>query len=180
MNSTGQTFSKTSIVNNLKNENRKTSRNTIANFTQYLQDALFCSKVRRQDILGKKLLKTEEKYYITDQAFHNVLVDNNSKWLPRILENIVYNELIRRNYNVKIGKIKKNEIDFICQRNDRKMYIQVSYLLSSPETIEREFNPLLEVPDKYEAYVLSMDEFDMSRNGIKHKNIIDFLLDEEI
>lgn len=91
----------------MKDENRKTSCNTISIYTGYLQDALFCSMVRRQDILGKKLLKTEEKYYITDHAFNHVLVDDNSKWISRILENIVYVELIRREYDVKIGKIKR-------------------------------------------------------------------------
>lgn len=180
MNSTGQTFSKTSITNYLKNENKRTTRNTISNFTNYLEEALFCKKVRRQDILGKKLLKTEEKYYLTDHGFHHVLVDNNNNWLSRILENVVYNELIRRGFNVKIGKIYKKEIDFICEKPNKKCYIQVAYLLSNSETTEREFSPLFLVPDKYDAYVLSMDEFDMSQDGIKHKNIIDFLLDEEI
>ena len=149
MNSTGQTFSKTSITNYLKSENKRTTRNTISNFTDYLKDSLFCKRVRRQDILGKKILKTEEKYYLADQGFHHALVDNNNNWLGRILENVVFNELVRRGYSVKIG-------------------------------IEREFSPLMDVPDKYDAYVLSMDEFDMSRDGIKHKNIIDFLLDDEI
>jgi len=180
MNSTGQTFSKTSITNYLKNENRKTTRNTISNFTIYLQESLFCKKVRRQDILGKKILKTEEKYYLADQGFHHALVDDNTKWIPRVLENIVYNELIRRGYSVKIGKIKNKEIDFICQKYDKKIYVQVSYYLSTEKTGEREFSPLLDVPDKYDAYVISMDEFDMSYNGIKHKNIIEFLLDDEI
>lgn len=180
MNSTGQTFSKTSITNYLKSENKRTTRNTISNFTSYLEDALFCRKVRRQDILGKKLLKTMEKYYLSDHGFHHVLVDNNNRWLGRILENIVYNELIRRGFDVKIGKISNREIDFVCEKHDKKFYIQVAYLLSSPETLEREFSPLLLVPDKYDAYVLSMDEFDMSRDGIKHRNIIDFLLDVEI
>lgn len=180
MNSTGQTFSKTSIANYLKNDNKKTNRNTITNYTNYLTEALFCKQVRREDIIGKKILKTEEKYYLTDHGFHNALVDNNNNWIPRILENIVFNELIRRNYSVKIGKIKKNEINFVCQKPDKKVYIQVSYLLSTPETVDREFSPLLEVPDKYDAYVLSMDEMNFSQNGIKHKNIIDFLLDDEI
>jgi len=180
MNSTGQTFSKTSITNYLKNENRKTTRNTISNFTIYLQESLFCKKVRRQDILGKKILKTEEKYYLADQGFHHALVDDNTKWIPRVLENIVYNELIRRGYSVKIGKIKNKEIDFVCQKYDKKIYVQVSYYLSTEKTGEREFSPLLDVPDKYDAYVISMDEFDMSYNGIKHKNIIEFLLDDEI
>lgn len=180
MNSTGQTFSKTSITNYLKNENRKTTRNTISNFTIYLQESLFCKKVRRQDILGKKILKTEEKYYLADQGFHHALVDDNTKWIPRVLENIVYNELIRRGYSVKIGKIKNKEIDFVCQKYDKKIYVQVSYYLSTEKTVEREFSPLLDVPDKYDAYVISMDEFDMSYKGIKHKNIIEFLLDDEI
>lgn len=180
MNSTGQTFSKTSITNYLKSENKRTTRNTISNFTEYLKDSLFCKRVRRQDILGKKILKTEEKYYLTDQGFHHALVDNNNNWLGRILENVVFNELVRRGYSVKIGKIRNKEIDFVCEKHDRKLYVQVAYLLLSPETIEREFSPLMDVPDKYDAYVLSMDEFDMSQNGIKHKNIIDFLLDDEI
>lgn len=180
MNSTGQTFSKTSITNYLKNENKKTSRNTISNFTKYLEDSLFCKKVMRQDILGKKLLKTEEKYYLADQGFHHALVDNNSDWLGRILENVVYNELIRRGYSVKIGKIKNKEIDFVCEKQDNKIYVQVAYLLSTPETIEREFSPLFDVPDKYRAYVLSMDEVNLSEGGIIHENIIDFLLDYEI
>lgn len=180
MNSTGQTFSKTSITNYLKSENKTTTRNTISNFTDYLKDSLFCKRVRRQDILGKKILKTEEKYYLTDQGFHHALVDNNNNWLGRILENVVFNELVRRGYSVKIGKIRNKEIDFVCEKHDNRIYVQVTYLLSSPETIEREFSPLMDVPDKYDAYVLSMDEFDMSQNGIKHKNIIDFLLDDEI
>jgi predicted AAA+ superfamily ATPase len=180
MNSTGQTFSKTSITNYLKSENKRTTRNTISNFTDYLKDSLFCKMVRRQDILGKKILKTEEKYYLTDQGFHHALVDNNNNWLGRILENVVFNELVRRGYSVKIGKIRNKEIDFVCEKHDNKIYVQVVYILSSSETIEREFSPLMDVPDKYDAYVLSMDEFDMSRDGIKHKNIIDFLLDDEI
>ena len=180
MNSTGQTFSKTSITNYLKSENKRTTRNTISNFTSYLEDSLFCKKVRRQDIIGKRILKTEEKYYLTDQGFHHALVDNNAHWLGRILENVVFNELIRRNYSVKIGKIHNREIDFVCERHGKRIYIQVAYLLSTQETIDREFTPLFLVPDKYDSYVLSMDEFDMSHDGIKHKNIIDFLLDDEI
>lgn len=180
MNSTGQTFSKTSITNYLKSENKRTTRNTISNFTNYLEDSLFCKKVRRQDIVGKRILKTEEKYYLADQGFHHALVDNNNNWLGRILENVVYNELIRRDYSVKIGKINDKEIDFVCEKQGKKVYVQVAYLLSDSETIEREFSPLLLVPDKYDAYVLSMDEFDMSQDGIKHKNIMDFLLDDEI
>ena len=88
--------------------------------------------------------------------------------------------MIRRGYSVKIGKLKNKEIDFVCEKQDNKIYVQVAYLLSTPETIEREFSPLFDVPDKYRAYVLSMDEVNLSEGGIIHENIIDFLLDYEI
>lgn len=180
MNSTGQTFSKTSITNYLKNENKKTTRNTISNYTDYLKDSLFCKRVRRQDILGKRILGTDEKYYLTDHGFHHALVDDNRRWLGRILENIVYIELLRRGYSVKVGKINKKEIDFVCKRDNNRIYVQVAYLLANDEVIEREFSPLLSVPDKFNAYVISFDEQDLSRDGIIHKNIVDFLLDDKI
>ena len=180
MNSIGQTFSKKSIANFLKSESKKTSRETINNYTNFIIESLFCHRVLREDVLGKKLLSTSEKYYLTDHGFHQALVDENNKWLPRIIENIVYIELLRRGYSVKVGWIKNNEVDFIAKNKNNKIYIQVAYLLASDETIEREFSPLLKIPDKYDAYVLSMDEFNMSRDGIKHMNIIDFLLGDEI
>ena len=180
MNSIGQTFSKKSIANYLKSESKKTSRETINNYTNFIVESLFCQRVLREDILGKRLLSTEEKYYLTDHGFHQALIDENDNWLPRILENIVYIELLRRGYSVKVGRIKNKEVDFIAKNKNNKIYIQVAYLLASDETIEREFSVLLDIPDKYDAYVLSMDEFNMSRYGIKHMNIIDFLLDDEI
>ena len=180
MNSIGQTFSKKSIANYLKSESKKTSRETINNYTNFIVESLFCQRVLREDILGKRLLSTEEKYYLTDHGFHQALIDENDNWLPRILENIVYIELLRRGYSVKVGRIKNKEVDFIAKNKNNKIYIQVAYLLASDETIEREFSVLLDIPDKYDAYVLSMDEFNMSRYGIKHMNIIDFLLNDEI
>ena len=180
MNSIGQTFSKKSIANYLKSESKKTSRETINNYTNFIVESLFCQRVLREDILRKRLLSTEEKYYLTDHGFHQALIDENNKWLPRIIENIVYIELLRRGYSVKVGRIKNKEVDFIAKNKNNKIYIQVAYLLASDETIEREFSVLLDIPDKYDAYVLSMDEFNMSRYGIKHMNIIDFLLTDEI
>ena len=180
MNSIGQTFSKKSIANYLKSESKKTSRETINNYTNFIVESLFCQRVLREDILGKRLLSTEEKYYLTDHGFHQALIDENDNWLPRIIENIVYIELLRRGYSVKVGRIKNKEVDFIAKNKNNKIYIQVAYLLASDETIEREFSVLLDIPDKYDAYVLSMDEFNMSRYGIKHMNIIDFLLNDEI
>lgn len=180
INSTSQTFSKKSITNYLKSENKETSRTTITNYTEYIQEALFSHKVRRNDLIGKKELKTEEKYYLTDHGFHHIIIDDNEKWIPRILENIIYIELLRRGYTVHIGKIKNKEVDFVCEKNKSKIYIQVSYILNTPETLQREFEPLEKIPDNYPKYVLTMDELDFSQNGIIHMNIIEFLKSDEL
>ena len=180
INSTGQTFSKKSIINYLKNENYKIDYETLNNYTGYLQEALFVSRVRREDLIGKKELKTEEKYYITDHGFHQALIDENSRWIPRILETIVYNELLRRDYNIRIGRVGKKEVDFVCTKSNKKLYIQVSYILADEKTLKREINPLLDIRDNYEKYILSMDEFDFSREGIKHMNFIQFLKEDTI
>ena len=96
-----------------------------------------------------------------------------------ILENIVYLELLRRGYEVTVGKIGGKEIDFVCDKRGEKLYVQVAYLLASEETIAREFGAYDPVRDNFPKYVVSLDEFDMSRNGIKHRNIRDFLLMDE-
>jgi len=103
-------------------------------------------------------------------------MENNQKNINQILENIVYFEMLRRGYNIKIGKADNLEVDFVCKKNDETIYIQVSYLLASEDTKEREFSVLENIKDNYPKYVLSMDEFDMSRNGIKHINLIEFLV----
>lgn len=114
INSTAQTFSKKSITNYLKNENVKLEPTTINNYTDYLQEALFINRLRRKDLIGKKEMSTKEKYYLTDQGFHQALIDENTNWIPRILENIVYVELLRRGYDIRVGKVYKKEIDFEC------------------------------------------------------------------
>ncbi|HIH35846.1 MAG TPA: ATP-binding protein [Methanosphaera sp.] len=179
MNTLGETFSSQSISNYLKNEVEETSRNTILNFTNYLENAFFISKIKREDLIGKKLLKTQQKYYLMDHGFHHALIESNWIKQTHVLENIVYIELLRRGYNVKIGKIYDKEIDFVCEKDGNKIYIQVSLLLSSPDTFEREFKPLFKVKDQYDKFVFSMDKNDYSYKGIKHRNIIDFLLNDE-
>ncbi|RAP50952.1 MAG: ATPase [Methanosphaera sp. rholeuAM74] len=180
INSTAQTFSKKSIKNYLKNENITMNPETINNYTEYLQEALFIMRLRRKDLIGKKEMSTKEKYYLTDQGFHHALIDDNTNWIPRILENIVYIELLRRGYDVHVGKVYDKEVDFECRKEDKKIYIQVTYLLASEQTIEREFGVLERIRDNYPKYVLSQDEFNFSRNGIIHMRIIDFLKDEDI
>lgn len=172
----GNTFSATSLSKYFKSENRKASPETILNYIKACEEAMLIYKVQRNDLIGKKILSVNEKYYIADHGIRQAIFENNERDINQIFENIVYLELLRRGYSVKIGKINDLEVDFVCTKNgDEKIYIQVAYLLASPETIEREFSVLEKIPDNYSKYVVSMDFFDMSRNGIKHLNIIDFL-----
>ena len=111
--------------------------------------------------------------------FENTLegiLESNQRDINQIFENIIYLEILRKGYSVRIGKINDLEVDFVCIKGKEKIYIQVAYLLASPETIEREFSLLEKINDNYPKYVISMDECDMSRNGIRHINIIDFLI----
>lgn len=176
----GNTFSATSIVKYLKSEGRKVSSETVLNYIRYCLDTCLFYKAKRFDIKGKQVLSSNEKYYICDHGIREAIFGNNIKDLQLILENIVFMELIRRNYKVYVGKDSEKEIDFICEKQGQKLYIQVSYLLASPETIHREFSPLLNIQDNYPKLVISMDDLDFSRNGIKHLNIISFLMNEHL
>lgn len=172
----GNTFSATSISKFFKSENRKVAIETILNYIKACEEAFLIYRVARNDLLGKKILNVNEKYYIADHGIREAIMENNQKNINQVLENIVYFEMLRRGYNVKIGKVDNLEVDFVCKKNDETMYIQVSYLLASEDTKEREFSVLENIKDNYPKYVLSMDEFDMSRNGIKHINLIEFLV----
>ena len=172
----GNTFSATSISKFFKSENRKVATETILNYIKACEEAFLVYRVARNDLLGKKILNVNEKYYIADHGIREAIMENNQKNINQVLENIVYFEILRRGYNVKIGKVDNLEVDFVCKKNDETIYIQVSYLLASEDTKEREFSVLENIKDNYPKYVLSMDEFDMSRNGIKHVNLIEFLI----
>ena len=172
----GNTFSATSISKFFKSENRKVATETILNYIKACEEAFLIYRVARNDLLGKKILNVNEKYYIADHGIREAMMENNQKNINQILENIVYFEMLRRGYNVKIGKVDNLEVDFVCKKNDETIYIQVIYLLASEDTKEREFSVLENIKDNYPKYVLSMDEFDMSRNGIKHVNLIEFLV----
>ena len=172
----GNTFSATSISKFFKSENRKVATETILNYIKACEEAFLVYRVARNDLLGKKILNVNEKYYIADHGIREAIMENNQKNINQVLENIVYFEMLRRGYNIKIGKVDNLEVDFVCKKNDETIYIQVSYLLASEDTKEREFSVLENIKDNYPKYVLSMDEFDMSRNGIKHINLIEFLV----
>jgi predicted AAA+ superfamily ATPase len=171
----GHTFSANSISKYFKNEGRKVLPKTIYNYLIYCENACLIHRVYREDLIGKKILRFNEKFFITDQGFRQSLNMNNTKDISQILENIVYMEMLRRGYKITIGKIHDKEIDFICRKNDEKIYIQVSYLLTTKQIRNREFGELLKINDNYPKIVISMDEFDFSQEGIKHYNIINFL-----
>ena len=173
----GHTFSANSIKNYFKNEKRAVSIDTVLNYLEYCKNAFIIKKVSRYDMAGKKLFKVDEKYYVTDHGFRQAQGFSNTKDIERTLENIVFIELASRGYEVKIGKLKDREIDFIAQKNDRIFYYQVAYMLTDEKTREREFGVYKSIEDNFPKYVLSMDHFDFGRDGVIHKNIIDFLLE---
>ncbi|WP_338984817.1 ATP-binding protein [Fusobacterium nucleatum] len=172
----GNNFSATSISKFFKSENRKVSIETILNYIKATEEAFLIYKVSRDDLIGKKILNINEKYYIADHGIREAILESNQRDINQIFENIIYLELLRKGYNIRVGKVDNLEVDFVCTKRNEKIYIQVAYLLASPETIEREFSSLEKINDNYPKYVISMDEFDMSRNGIRHINIIAFLL----
>lgn len=175
----GTTFSSTAISKYLKSEGRSVSPETVLGYLKACTDAFLFYQVKRQDLRGKKILTVNEKYYMADHGVREAVFGGNQRDINLVLENIVYLELRRRGYDVTVGKMGDKEIDFICELQGNRLYIQVAYLLASEDTIRREFGVYERVRDNYPKYVLTLDEFDMSRNGIKHQNIRDFLLEKE-
>ncbi|MBO5152536.1 MAG: ATP-binding protein [Methanobrevibacter sp.] len=175
----GKNFSAGNIAKYMKHERRNISKDTILDYLLYSKNACFILPARREDIKGKKVLQHNEKYFLVDHGFYQAKyreIENNES----VLENIVYIELLRRGYDVKIGIINEKEIDFVCHKDKEKIYIQVTYQLENDETIEREFSGLAKINDNFDKYVLSMDKLDFSGNGLKHRNIIDFLISDYI
>lgn len=179
MQNIGANFSASAIRNYLKNENRNISVDTVLNYLEYCNKAFVLKKVPRYDLGGKKLLKVDEKYYLTDHGFRQSMGFSNVKDIEKTLENIVYIELLSRGYHVKIGKVKDREIDFVAKKGEEISYFQIAYLMENEKTRKREFGVYDLVADNYPKYVLSMDKLDFSQRGIVHKNIIDFLLESE-
>lgn len=175
----GNTFSASSLAKFFKSERRTVAPETIMNYIKYCCEAYLFYQVKREDLQGKQVLASNEKYYIADHGIREAVFGSNTRDINLILENIVYLELLRRGYMVTVGRIGDKEIDFVCDKQGEKLYVQIAYLLASEETIAREFGAYENVRDNFPKYVVSMDEIDMSRNGIKHRNIRDFLLLEE-
>ena len=175
----GQSFSASSIKTYLKNKNKNISVDTILNYLEYCNIAFLIKKVPRHDILSKKTLKVDEKYYLTDHGFRQATGFPITQDIERILENIVYIELLSRGYEVKVGKVKDKEINFIAKKEKSLSYYQISYKIRDEKTRERIFETYNSITDNFPKYVLSMDHSNFSQDGVIHKNIIDFLLEDE-
>ena len=171
-------FSARSIVAALKQEGINTTVETVIAYIDYIKKAMVVYSAQRYDIKGKKLLTTNEKYYTVDLGLRNCVKASGEIDYNKLYENIVYLELLYRGYDVKVGKTDDYEIDFVAYKGSDTLYVQVCYLLASTETVEREFGNLERIKDNYPKYVISGDLPDFSRNGIRHYNIIKFLLNE--
>ena len=176
---TGRQFSAENVINFLKREGKSISTETLYTYLDALCKALMIKKIYRYDIHGKAILKTLNKYYMTDLGIAQIKNNNFEINKSFAIENVVYNELLERGYDVYIGKTKDGEIDFIATKTEEKIYIQVTYLLESEKVINREFGAFEEIKDNYPKYVLSLDNTDFSREGIIHKNIIEWLLENK-
>ena len=173
-----QTFSADSLSNYLLKDNIEVSKITLYNYLEYMCKALLINKAERYDVRGKRILNGKYKYYLTDLGLGQIVNKERKKQLGAYLENIVYNELISRGYDVKVGTLENGEIDFIATRFEEKIYFQVTYILADDNVIEREFSVYKNIQDNYPKYVISTDTINMSQDGIIHKNIIDWLLNQ--
>ena len=171
----GSSFSGINLMKYLKNENRTLSQETLYNYIAFAQDACLLHLSSRVDIQGKRMLKFQEKISLADQGIREAIYGNNDRDINQILENIVFLELMRRGFNVHIGKMDNQEVDLVAEKAAQRLYIQVAYVLADDSVIQREFSALAGIRDNYPKMVLSLDKFDFSREGIVHKNLIDFL-----
>lgn len=173
---TGNIISAKKISDYLKNQKINIPPNTIINYINALTSTFLVNKVSRQNIDGKKVFEVNEKYYYEDVGLRNTLIGFRPHDISKILENVVYNHLKSSNYDVKIGIISGKEIDFIANKQEETVYIQVAYLLPDEKVIEREFNNLLSIKDNYRKFVVSLDEFPVGNyKGIEHLHLREFL-----
>ena len=174
----GRTFSAQSLVRYLKGEGRSVSVDTVLAYLQHCAEAYLIDKVPRLDVVGKQLLRADEKYYVVDHGLRTALGFDNRADIELVLENIVYGELRSRGYTVHVGWRGAREVDFVAQRGEETRYVQVCYLLAGEEVAQREFGVLESLPDNYPKLVVSMDPVARPRNGIGHQHIVDFLMEE--
>jgi len=176
----GNKFSAGNIADYFKSQQRKIDLNTVYNYLNALEGAYIIYRVPRYDIKGKEILKTLEKYFVGDPALIHAVMGYRDRIISGLLENVVLLELMRRGYRVFTGSSDEKEIDFIAEKGDKKIYVQVSFRMDSRSTIDREFSPLLEIRDHHQKYVVTLDEiWHDNIEGIQHMHIADFLLIKE-
>lgn len=176
----GSVFSAKSIADYLKSQRINIGVNSVQNYVEFLCETFMVNKVKRFDLRGKRVLELFEKYFLGDIGFRHAIRGFREADISGILENIVYLELLRRGYKLNIGKLNGNEVDFIAEKENDKIYVQVAYLLTSQKTIEREFSALQGINDNYPKFVISMDEnFGGDFEGIKRLNIVDWLINDD-
>lgn len=179
-NNVGNTFSAKSISDYLKAEHRALDNETVYSYLEKLEKAYLLHRCSRYDLQGKKILKTQEKFYLADTSLRYSVLGYNADSVATSLENVVYLELCRRGYAVNIGKTSDGEIDFVATRQNEKVYVQVTQQIASEKTERREYERLLEIRDNYPKYVLRTDEFAGGNyEGIKTMHVADFLLSDE-
>ena len=173
----GKEFSADNIMEYYEKKNhRSVSQRTVYNYIEKMQKAFLIHPAQKYDIAGKIALQSKQKYYAVDTGFRTIHTNTINYEDTFFLENLIYNELLFQGFTVFTGKTHKGEVDFVAIRNGKKCFIQVSYLMSSQSTIDREFGAFSPITDASPKYVLSLDKVDLSRNGIAHINIVDFLL----
>ena len=176
----GNTFSAKSISDYLKSEHRTLDNETVYSYLEKLEKAYLLHRCSRYDLQGKEILKTQEKFYLADNALRYSVLGYNADSVAASLENVVYLELCRRGYTINIGKTNDGEIDFVAARQNEKLYVQITQEIHSQKTEKREYSRLLEIHDNYPKYVLRADEFAGGNyEGIKTMHIADFLLSSE-
>jgi predicted AAA+ superfamily ATPase len=175
----GNSFSAKNVADYFKSQQRKIDLNTVYNYLNALESAFIIHRIQRYDVKGKEILKTQEKYFVSDPALIYAVMGYKDRMISGILENIVLLELLSRDYDVAVGKVGTKEIDFIASKGNAKFYIQVAYMLPDKNTVDREFGTLIELKDHYPKYVVTMDSiWTDTIEGVKHVHIADFLLME--
>ena len=165
----GGLFSTKKIVNTLNTHNIKTNVNSINSYLDYLESAYLIKSIQRYDLKGKKILEGEKKYYLNDLAFQNYFTSSFDIRNSKLLENFVLNHLQIKSYKVYIGKLNDTEIDFVAEKNKKKFYIQVAYILDTEKVIQREYGNLEKIHDHWPKYVVSLDDLTLPpKNGIHH------------
>ncbi|MEZ3577250.1 MAG: ATP-binding protein [Muribaculaceae bacterium] len=175
----GKPTSISNIARYMASKGEKISEETVSNYLKYLRDAFLAIPIERFDIHGKLLLESNNKHYFSDHGIRNYLCGFNIRGsIEKIMENVVWNHLRRQGFEVKVGILRAGEIDFVATKAERRIYIQVAYLLASDETVRREFGNLAAIKDNYPKYVVSLDpvggEFS-DYPGIGHVGLREFL-----